>query len=178
MNCWLQTYTGRKFTPLEPNIEDINIFDIAHSLSNQCRFSGHCLRFYSVAEHCVHTAALVRPELKLVALMHDAAEAYLVDLPTPIKRNMPLYAEAEKNLEIVIASKYGFPYPIPQEVKMIDSSLLSDEREQNMAWTDTAPGLWGNPTPAAGIRLNFWKPEQAKDEFLNIFFKHGGKDKP
>ena len=68
-----------------PNPDDIRIEDIAHALSNQCRFAGHAREFYSVAEHSVHVSQLCLPEHALWGLLHDASEAYLVDLPRPLK---------------------------------------------------------------------------------------------
>ena len=73
----MQTYRG-KFNLLDPRAEDVSIEDIAHALTNLCRYNGHCRPFYSVAEHCVHVADLCRPELHYAALLHDAAEARLL----------------------------------------------------------------------------------------------------
>ena len=78
---WLQTYTGIQFWPLDPRPEEIDIQDIAHALSLLCRFNGHCQRFYSVAEHSVHVSTILAPEFGLWGLLHDAAEAYLSDIP-------------------------------------------------------------------------------------------------
>ena len=83
---WIQTFTGRAFYVLDPRPEDVDIEDIAHALSMQCRFAGHCREFYSVAQHSVTASWLVPPEDALWGLLHDAAEAYVVDLPRPIKR--------------------------------------------------------------------------------------------
>lgn len=85
MSDWIQTFSGKKFFPLEPEKNEYDIHDIAHALSLKCRFGGHCQRFYSVAEHCVRVADIVAPESKLWALLHDAAEAYLPDVCQPIK---------------------------------------------------------------------------------------------
>lgn len=82
---WIQTYTGKKMFPLAPKREDICIEDIAHALSMKCRFNGHCNLFYSIAQHSLIVASLVKPELRLAALLHDAAEAYLPDFCRPIK---------------------------------------------------------------------------------------------
>lgn len=82
---WIQTFTGKKVFPLAMTTDMVDIKDIAHALSLKCRFTGHCRTFYSVAEHSMRVAELVRPELKLAALLHDAAEAYLPDFARPIK---------------------------------------------------------------------------------------------
>ena len=77
MSGWIQVHSGGRFFPLEPDLDDISITDIAHSLSMVCRYGGHCLRFYSVAEHCVLLSHTVDPEFARWALLHDAAEAYV-----------------------------------------------------------------------------------------------------
>jgi hypothetical protein len=93
---WMQTYTGRQFWPIDPRADEIDIVDIAHALSQQCRFAGHCKSFYSVATHSWHTSNVCNSENALWGLLHDAAEAYLVDLPTPIKGNYILNSLGEK----------------------------------------------------------------------------------
>ena len=107
-NNWIQTYTGKCFTPLDPKPEDICAEDIAHHLSNLCRFSGAVNDFYSVAEHSVRCFWYAREVLSpgppsplhLAVLLHDAAEAYIIDLPRPIKmhEDLRLYREAEERI--------------------------------------------------------------------------------
>lgn len=136
---WIQTYSGRKFHLLSPRPEDICIVDIAHALSNQCRFAGHLKRFYSVAEHCVRVCSLVEswphtPAMALAALMHDADEAYLTDVPRPFKY-LPEFApfrDAESRVMSVIASVFGVPYPFPDEIKRADGILLGTEARDLM----------------------------------------------
>jgi len=77
---WVNTYTGKHFHYLDPQPEEIDIIDIAHSLSLTCRYGGHCKQFYSVGDHSIRVAEIVPDELKLRALLHDAAEAYLTGL--------------------------------------------------------------------------------------------------
>src|SRR5690348_18006267 len=98
MIATIHTFTGRTFCPLDPKPEDIDIQDIAHALSCQCRFTGHSRKFYSVAEHCVRVSLLVSPDLQLAALLHDASEAYLSDVARPIKR-LPAMAEYRRTEE-------------------------------------------------------------------------------
>ena len=78
---WMQTHSGIQFWPLDPRPEDILIEDIAHALSNQCRFAGHCCFHYSVAQHSVLVSENVPAQDAMWGLLHDAGEAYLVDLP-------------------------------------------------------------------------------------------------
>lgn len=84
---WMQTYTGRVFWPLEPRPEDVDIVDIAHALANLCRYGGHSKVFYSVAHHSVLVSQIVPPADALWGLMHDSAEAYVIDLIRPIKHS-------------------------------------------------------------------------------------------
>jgi hypothetical protein len=93
---WIQTYSGRQFWPLDPRVEDVHLEDIAHALSNVCRYTGHVREFYSVAEHSVHVSWSCEPEDALWGLLHDASEAYLADMARPVKQNMPVYVAAER----------------------------------------------------------------------------------
>lgn len=128
----IRTYTGISINVFDPKLEDICIEDIAHALSNQCRFSGHTVRFYSVAEHSVRCAEMIDKKHALTALLHDASEAYLVDLPTPIKRVMPEYREAEVNMMRIIAEKFCFEWPLPTMVKQVDKAMLQLEWDNLM----------------------------------------------
>jgi len=107
----------------------ICIEDIAHSLSMQCRFGGHLPRFYSVAEHSIRCMELAKQEDKLSALLHDASEAYLMDIPRPIKGLIPQYRKLEYNLMKVISEKFNFEFPMSMKIAFIDDAML--EREWN-----------------------------------------------
>jgi 5'-deoxynucleotidase YfbR-like HD superfamily hydrolase len=107
---WLQTFTGGEIWPIDPRPEEINIVDIAQALSQQCRYAGHTTRFYSVAEHSVYISREVPAELALWGLLHDASEAYLVDIPRPLKPYMPVYKHWERELMQVIAAKFGLSW--------------------------------------------------------------------
>jgi hypothetical protein len=172
---WMQTYSGNKFWPSDPRPDEIHIGDIAASLSKMCRFGGHCLNFYSVAEHSVHCARHVAEPFRLAALLHDASEAYIVDIPRPIKPSLSGYYEIESGIMGVIAAKYGFQWPLPPEVKHVDNSILRDEREQNMAGMNVISSVWGDPLPGLGVELQFWDPDQAKEMFLDEFHECGGR---
>lgn len=120
----LTTFTGKEFYPFEPHEEQIDIKDIAHSLSFQCRYAGHINNFFSVAQHSVIVSLFVPEEYKLCGLMHDASEAYLTDVPTPIKDALPSYKKIEDNVMSIIANKYNFQYPEPYIVKSIDKKVF------------------------------------------------------
>lgn len=121
------TFTGKYIDPFNPKIEDIDIEDIANSLSRQCRFGGHLRWFYTVAEHSLRVAKELPDELKLTGLLHDAAEAYLLDIPRPVKIRIPGYKEAEENLLKIIMQKFGGIYPLPELVTKIDNEILEWE---------------------------------------------------
>jgi hypothetical protein len=164
---WIQTYTGKPFWPLEPNLGEVDILDIAHSLSMQCRYAGHVKKFYSVAEHCVHISYAVSPENALWGLLHDATEAYMVDLPRPVKAFLPEYKKAEKYLEQIIMLHFGLPQHEPPEVKEMDTRILFNERAallntSVMDWT-----LTGDPIP--DIDIEAWQPDMAEKMYLMRF---------
>ena len=104
---WIQTHNGIKFYPLNPDPDKILIDDIAHALSNICRFNGHCKEFYSVAQHSCLVAAHLPNELKLLGLLHDASEAYICDIPSPLKNEYKYYKEIELNLQYKIYVKFN-----------------------------------------------------------------------
>ena len=129
----IRTNSGIYMNVLEPTEDMINIEDIAHSLSQQPRFGGHLPNFYSVAQHSLNCSYLADdPKMKLCALLHDASEAYLLDIPSPIKSLIPKYKEMEDKLMAIIAKKFGFEYPLPEEIKIIDKSMLNQEWDELM----------------------------------------------
>lgn len=165
---WIQTYTGIAFYPMQPRPEEIDVIDIAHALSMLCRFAGHVERFYSIAEHCVHIHDWIEDEYKFAALMHDSSEAYLVDIPKPVKNYLNEYVLIEKNLEAAIFAKYNIPYPFHPRVKEGDNRILIDERN---ALLKKPPMLWNHEPEPLGIKIQNWSPEVAKEQFLDRFNK-------
>lgn len=171
---YIRTYTGEWINPLEPELDLIHIEDIAHALSNSCRFTGHVLKFYSVAQHSVHVAALLEPNGERAqwdGLLHDASEAYLSDIARPVKRHPDIskvYDEAENRLMDTIAEKYGFTWPMPEEVKWADDVMLRTEQRDLMLGA-TSEGDFRN-----GI-IDPWTPEEAEDVFLRYFVNLGRK---
>lgn len=124
------TYTGVEFDPLHPDPDWLDIRDIAHSLSNQCRFTGHTSEYLSVAQHSIHVSEILPYELKLWGLLHDASEAYMSDIARPLKYSPGLgemYREVEENLMRCISERWELEWPMPAEVHAADDALLRAE---------------------------------------------------
>ncbi len=152
----IRTVSGIYMNIFEPTIDMINIEDIAHSLSMQCRFAGHLPTFYSVAQHSCLTSDLVTPTHKLAALLHDASEAYLLDIPSPIKAHLTNYKTLEDNLMNLIAEKFDFAYPLNSLIKDADKEMLHYE--------------WDNIMLQENQEI-CWSQEKSKLVFLEYFNK-------
>lgn len=165
---WSQTYTGVQFWLLQPREDDIRISDIAHSLSLQCRFNGHCSRFYSVAEHSVRVSWHLPPELQLWGLLHDAAEAYLGDLVRPVKcqPEAKWYRDVEDNLLRCIAGRFDLIWPMPAKVKIADNTLLATEARDLMG---PAPAPWAVLPEPLDHDIEPWDPKVVEQRFLDRF---------
>jgi hypothetical protein len=145
--------------------------DIAHALSMICRFNGHCIRYYSVAEHSILMAIYFIKKgdyaNALWALLHDGTEAYLCDIPRPIKPYLTGYKEVEDSLMSIIAKRFHLDgVTMPKAVKDIDYAILFAEAAQNMG---PAPTAWNSPVDALDVKLQYWTPEQAERNFLHVF---------
>ncbi len=158
--------------PFRISPDDIQAEDIAASLSKLCRFGGHCRRFYSVAEHSVllwqhGVVQELSPVEQLCLLLHDGSEAYMCDLPRPIKHHLPQYQELEERVQQVVALKFGLPYPFPAIVHEYDGRILIDERTRLMTINNN---VW--PTDVLGpleVTIRCWDPDEARSQFLQAF---------
>jgi len=164
---WIMTYTGKKFYPLNPKIEDIDIKDIAHALSLKCRYTGHCNVFYSVAQHSYLASLLRDRELALSALMHDASEAYLPDVARPIKPYLIGFRKIENRILKLIFKKFDLEYPIPNAIKYADGRLCIAEAKQ--LGFDISE--WELATKYQPYNINIFPvgPEKAKELFMRRF---------
>lgn len=134
---WMQTFTGRKFWPLDPRADEIALEDIAHGLAMTCRYGGHPKHFYSVAEHAVLVSLYVPSEFALHGLLHDSAETYIGDMIRPLKHTpeMSEFRRTEERIEVAVAEAFGLAWT-PQAhaaVKEIDDRILVDEITELMA---------------------------------------------
>ncbi len=133
---YIRLNSGKKFDYSNLSLDSICIQDIAHSLSLQCRYVGHCEEFYSVAQHSVLVSRLLPQPLKFQGLMHDAAEAYLGDMNTALKALCPDYQKLEKAVESLCMAKFGINYPFNREIKNADMRLLTTELRDFMPGED------------------------------------------
>ncbi len=171
---FIETYTGRRFFPLAPVSDDIDIRDIAHALSQQCRFSGHTTEFYSVAEHSVRVSELLEEwgcstEIQLWGLMHDASEAYLVDIPLPLKHTDAFagYRVAETRLMAAICRRFGMSVAEPERVRTADVVMLATEARDLMPFlAEHWASLRSRPHPT---KIEPWSPETAERVFLKRY---------
>jgi len=163
---WITTFTGKKFHFLDPQPDEICIEDIAHHLSLVCRFTGACREFYSVAEHSTRMAKIVPREYRLHALLHDASEAYLPDLPRPEKAEIPRFKVIETIILEAIFQKF---VPIYQQgivaVKQADNILLATEARDLMDNTDDWASL---PEPLPEI-ITPLDSKSAEAQFMGWF---------
>jgi hypothetical protein len=179
---WIQTFHGsKKFYPLEPERNEFHVEDVARSLSMLCRYNGHVSRFYSVAEHSVWVFRLVlgaggTEQEQKWALIHDASEAYLADVPRPVKHmpEMQPYRDAEKRLQNWIATSLGLPAEEPAIVKHWDCEILGTEAR--LLKSPIHPD-WAASTPSGQLPRfmnRIWlglDPAAAERTFLYVFRK-------
>lgn len=153
------------------NVEDhfYRIEDIAHALSNNCRYTGHCKHHYSIAQHSVLMSYQVPEALALEALLHDASEAYLGDLNTDLKSMLPEYKALERRVESTIASQYGIAYPLPPAVKEADLRMLMTEKAKLIPYSDIDVHYWPDAEPYHELKIRRWPIWYAKWRFLRRF---------
>ncbi|HZP03434.1 MAG TPA: YfbR-like 5'-deoxynucleotidase [Terracidiphilus sp.] len=186
---FIRTYTGRKFWPLDPKPEEVHIEDIAHALSLTCRFTGHCKTHYSVADHSLRVSKLAAEivmgggvgnetiiagraervrlarEIALWGLLHDASEAYLCDLPSPIKRAPGMgqvYKLYESRLMDVIAQRFNLIPHEPVIVKNADRMLLNTEMRDLMCGANYSPEVLSD-------KIYAMRRYEAEEGFLRRF---------
>lgn len=171
----IRTFSGNYVNVFEPDLKTLVIEDIAHALSMQCRYGGHTPMFYSVATHCIWMVHMMIMQNEryietgayniqiysqaeiFAALMHDASEAYLVDMPKPIKNQLKEYNVVEDKLMQHLAAKFKFEYPLPAVVKDWDVNALEWEWEHLIC--NVNPRTWPKPMTQKG----------AKREFLRLY---------
>lgn len=167
--AWVQTYSGKRFTPTEPVASNILIQDIAHSLSMQCRFTSHTNFFYSVGQHSVLVSYLCDMADALEGLLHDASEAYLVDIPAPLKRSgkFDAYIGFESVMAKAVDERFGLK-PEPESVKLADKRILACEARDLMS---PVRHDWIYPYEPMPLYIKPVGPAEAKQMFLKRFYE-------
>lgn len=168
VGSWILTNSGRHIDLPNPNPEAIDIGDIALGLSRECRFSGQTRSFYSVAQHSVLASRIVPQEFALEALLHDATEAYLRDLPYPLKRLVPDYARIEKVFNRVLRKCFELPEEMSSQVHQADRILLATEKRDLMPYDGTPWPILDEVEPLPD-RIVPWTPERSLGLFLRRF---------
>lgn len=167
MTPHIRVFSGRLVNPLDLQQDDIDIVDIAHALSHQCRFTGHTREFYSVAEHSLRGCNLLPLEHRKQFLLHDAAEAYLLDLPSPLKNTTELgtcFKDLEYQIKLAIYTKFGLPIEDDPEITRVDKRLCEIESASLM-----------NGHPSSDVSKDekiFYTmlPGTAKKAFLKMYY--------
>ena len=163
---WIHVFSGGPVDLGAPKEDQIHLPDIAWALAHLCRFVGHTKRFYSVAEHSVHTSKMVPKEEALRGLLHDAAEAYVGDMSAPLKHLPELsgYRRVEERVQKVIEARFGISTAMTMAVREADLRILATEMAQLFG---EPPRSWDLPFPAyPRLKLPCWEPEKANFEFL------------
>lgn len=167
------TSTGDYFDLTDPHNSEINIETIAHALSNICRFSGHCSEFYSVAQHSVLVSKMVPQEHALMGLLHDASEAFLGDVISPLKSMLPEYKTLEARVTNAIYKRFNIgPHQYPT-IKKADLMALATERKYLLPATDYEwECLHGiNAINVMNVpEFRCWGPTEAKDNFYSRYY--------
>ena len=193
---WIRTGVGRHFTydPVDP--KQISIRDIAHALSHICRFNGHTNRFYSVAQHSLLVVQKMpgSPREKLAALLHDAAEAYVCDIPSPMKPFLgEPYRELHDRVQDAIFTKFGIVFqpgcldPLRDRIKRYDRAACLFEAEaffgltpfnlRRDGWNTILRGLWIPWEPhSEAVKMSAELPKEVAEAFTTKFLTLGGQE--
>jgi len=161
---WILTHSGERFDLLNPQPGMVRLLDIVHALAHTARFNGHTAWHYSVAQHSLLVASLVPPEHQLVALLHDATEAYLGDVTRPLKRLLDCYQELEHRVWQCICERFGLDSELPDCVHEADRIALATERRDLMPRDDAPWECLAGISPLAR-RIGRWSPEKARRHF-------------
>ena len=178
---YIETSSGKKVHFLEPDPDSIDIEDIAYALSHIPRFNGHTSKFVSVAEHCWSGARYIQSDLKLQMLLHDAAEAYLCDIPKPLKEFLPDYRKIEDNMMATISKKFGFDFPLSPVVKHYDIALLSNDAHWLLPSRGNDWSLWKTvkrPTICPEFKPLCLDSGTARRVFLDLYYDLCGTKAP
>lgn len=161
------TYTGGEFYPLDPEPSEVDLPDIANGLANTCRYAGQCQFYYSVGTHSLYVSeelAEQGPQVQLYGLLHDAAEAYVSDVPRPLKRELENFADIESNVLDAVWTGLGVPAPTDSQwetVMAADDQLFRYEADTLLAEFEP-PSV-----PDLSYELSPCSPEEVRERFVD-----------
>lgn len=159
--------SGQYFDYLHPEASTFTIEDIARSLSRICRFGGHTREFYSVAQHSVYVAEICPREFRMQGLLHDAHEAFIGDMPMPLKTICPDYVAIEHRVEAAVRERFGLPAKLDDSVKVADMRMLARETLEFMpTHTDEEHAAFLNEFEPGPRIYAVWEPKEAYTRFL------------
>jgi 5'-deoxynucleotidase YfbR-like HD superfamily hydrolase len=180
-SSYIRMNSGRKFyfDDIQRNV--IHVTDIANGLAASARFGGQMDldKFYSIAEHCINVSYFVPPEFAFCGLMHDAAEAIMGDMVTPLKNLSPDFKKMEREIDSYIAWRFGYQYPFPTAVKQVDfdmfiteyhtvfkNRLINFPGEEDVAeFENCIPKYQGQ------VKFHFYNPQDAYTAFLKRYLE-------
>ena len=169
MNNAILLESGKFYSYLNPETNDWTIEDIALSLSNLCRYSGQVQKFYSIAQHSYLVSYAVDQAYALDGLLHDGIEAFMVDIPTPLKVLLPDYKALEKQHEAELFKRFGLEFPMNLAVHKADRELLCaevrDMKAPNAHWDFCATDVSHIP------HIDPWTPYMARKMFLKRYYQ-------
>lgn len=170
-DTWLQTYTGKRVSVMNPQPEEINLEDIVTALSKQCRFNGHCSKFYSVAEHCVRGSYLAEKlynkKIAKEFLLHDATETYMGDMIRPVKRMIPQFEEMEQVFWKAISTKFKLPYVHSKEVHFLDNVMVTWEKRDLLPNSEP----WPNLPDISQLNLPYLVPDDWQQAYVEYHLR-------
>lgn len=170
---WTSTYTGKRFYYDEIDPDSIDIEDVAHALSRQCRFNGHLNGFFSTAQHSVEMVPFFNHRLeRRLALLHDIAETWLGDLVSPFKRSLGgMYEAFEEPIHEVAFKKFGILdtyHNCWSEIMDVDRRLLYEDA---VRWGVSLPGDGFVPEGFESVLTREqWSCDKAEEMFLKAFY--------
>jgi len=166
---WIQTYSGKKFSYTDPQPESIAKSDIIAALSRESRYAGHTKWTYTVAQHSVYCSQMIDPEFAREAFAHDFAEAYIKDLPHPLKQLIReisgnTWRTIENRIMEVVSEAVGVTFPFDAKVKQVDLRMMSTERKYLLG---ESPEPWDcNLAPFDNIAIEIWPRYHVVTEML------------
>lgn len=192
---WIRTVSAKKFYPKRPELNNYDIADIAHATARVNRYNGHMDHPYSVGQHSVYVCELVIYEatygdlgaikeqyvdqhlddeaalaiLGLQALMHDATEAYIPDMPSPIKLLLPDFMEMEDKIAVSIAEAFDLPVELPEIVHRIDKEIRGTEIK-HLFTSLKGDDVWAKDLHP-DLEITPWPPAYTTQRFLKKFYE-------